>query len=512
PNITLDKVMYSSYYMNLQYSINYARAFGKHNVTGLLLFQRDNWDSQSGNLPFNVIGLASRFTYAYSDRYYAEVNMGYNGSEQFAPKNRFGFFPAFSAAYVISNEKFWDKSVVSNLKLRASYGLVGNDKMGDVRFLYDSENSLYYPIEGSFTPSLGRGGVISQGKIGNDMIQWEVAEKQNFGLDLQLWESLSLTVDFFKEHRDKILIKRGLVPELQGVPLGNLPLVNMGIVDNKGYEIELAYAKRINKDLMINIRGNYAFARNKVKYFDESPFPEDYACRYRRTGYYVEGHGTHWANRFGYKIDKTNGSGYITTPEELAWANGAYTGSSVTYGDFLYMDINGDGLVNDADKVLMAYPSVPEISYGFSGIINYKNLDFSFLFSGIANCSMTYPETIYRYNESGYNRAWTRERWNNGESIQYSALKPENRGASYMPNEFFTFDRTYLRMKTVELGYTLPKDWLKPVGIKSCRIYMNGNNLLTFTKFPLKTIDPEQASTGGYPIQKMYNLGVNVVF
>jgi hypothetical protein len=143
--------------MKLQYSINYARAFGKHNVTGLLLFQRDNWDSQSSNLPFNVIGFASRFTYAYSDRYYAEVNMGYNGSEQFAPENRFVFFPAFSAAYVISNEKFWDKSVVSNLKLRASYDLVGNDKMGDVRFLYNSENSS---IPGSFTPSLGRGYLI----------------------------------------------------------------------------------------------------------------------------------------------------------------------------------------------------------------------------------------------------------------------------------------------------------------------------------------------------------------
>ncbi|MDR0573294.1 MAG: TonB-dependent receptor [Tannerella sp.] len=509
PNITLDKVMYSNYYMNLQYSVNYARTFGKkHDVTGLLLFQRDNWDSQNGDLPFNVIGLASRFTYAYNNRYYAEVNMGYNGSEQFAPKNRFGFFPAFSAAYVVSDEEFWNKSVVSNLKLRASYGLVGNDKMGDVRFLYDSENSLY---NGGVTPSLGRGGVISQGKVGNDVIQWEVAEKQNLGLDLQLWESLSLTVDFFKEHRDKILIQRGLVPSLQGIALGNLPLVNMGIVDNKGFEIELAYVKRFNKDLMVNVRGNYAFARNKVEYFDESPYPEDYACRYRRTGYYVEGHGTHWANRFGYKIDKTNGSGYITTPEELEWAQGAYSWS-VTEGDFLYTDINGDGLVDDKDKVLMAYPTVPEISFGFSGVINYKSLDLSFLFSGIANCSMTYPETLYRYSEPAYSHAWTRERWDNGESIQYPALKPENLGASYLPNDFFTFDRSYLRLKTVELGYTLPKDWLKPVGIKSCRIYLNGNNLLTFTKFPLKTIDPEQASAGDFPIQKMYNLGVNVVF
>lgn len=508
-NITLDKVMYGKYYFNLQYSLNYARVFGKHNTTGLLLYQRDNWDAQDGNLPFNVIGFASRFTYSYADKYFAEINLGYNGSEQFAPKNRFGFFPAFSAAYLVSNEPWWNKEIISNLKLRYSYGLVGNDKMGDYRFLYNSEN---YVTGGGLTPSLGRGRIINQGKQGNEAIQWEVAEKMNFGFDLSLWESLTLTADVFKEHRDKILISRGLVPQLQGVPLANLPFVNMGVVDNKGFELELSYVKTFNKDLQVNVRGNYAFARNKVVYLDEAQYDESYACRYRRTGYYVEGHGTHWANRFGYKIDKSNGSGYITTPEELEWATNAYTNPGVTYGDFLYLDVTGDGVIDDRDKTLLAYPTVPEISFGFSGVVNYKNLDFSFLFSGIANCSMTYPEAIYRYNEPAYSHAWTRERWENGESIQYPALKPASAGTSYLPNEFFTFDRTYLRLKTVELGYTLPKTWLKPVGIKSCRFYLNGNNLLTFTRFPLKTVDPEQASIGDYPIQKMYNLGVNIVF
>lgn len=510
PNITLDKTMSSSYYMNLQYSINYAREFGKNNVTGLLLYQRDNWDSAAGDLPFNVIGFAGRFTYSYADRYFGEVNMGYNGSEQFAKANRFGFFPAYSLAYLISNEPFWNKTVVNNLKLRASYGLVGNDQMGGERFLYMDVTSA---SAGGFTPSLGRSQVITQGKQGNKAIQWEQARKMNVGFDIQFFESLSLTADFFKEHRDKILISRGLVPALQGVPLEYLPKVNMGVVDNKGFELELAYVKRINNDLTVNLRGNYAFARNKVKYLDEAPNPDNYVTQYYRTGYYVEGSSTHVINRFGYLIDKSNGSGYITTPAELEWAKGAYNvGMPVHYGDFLYTDINGDGTVDMADRTLMAYPSVPEITFGFSGVINYKNFDFSFLFSGITNCSMVYPETNFRYNEPAYSHAWTRERWENGESIQYPALQPDNLGASYQPNNFFVLDRTYLRLKTMELGYTFPKKWLIPMGIKSCRVYVNGNNLLTFTKFPLKTVDPEQGSAMEFPIQKMYNVGVNVVF
>jgi TonB-linked SusC/RagA family outer membrane protein len=508
-NIALSQEMNGSYYFNMQYSLNYDREFDDHNVTGLLLFQRDNWDSKGGNLPFNVIGFAGRLTYSYANKYFAEVNLGYNGSEQFAPKNRFGFFPAYSAAYLISNESWWSKDVVSNLKLRASYGLVGNDKMGDVRFLYQGDNTIG---GGSLTPSLGRGNTITQGKLGNDAIQWEVSEKMNGGVDLTLWESLTLTADVFNEHRSKILISRGLVPNIQGVPLDNLPRVNMGIVDNKGFEVELAYVKSFSKDLQVNMRGNYAFARNKVVYYDEAQYDASYAARYRYTGYYVEGHATHYADRFGYKIDKSNGSGYITTPEELEWAKGAYDSPNATYGDLLYMDINGDGKVTDHDKVLLAYPTVPEVSFGFSGIVNYKDLDFSFLISGITNCSITNQAVPVRYNEPMYSHAWTQERWDNGESIQYPALKPANNSPSYQSNEFFTFDRTYLRLKTMELGYTLPKAWVKSVGLKNCRLYVNGNNLLTFTKFPFKTIDPEQASIGDYPIQKMYNVGVSVLF
>src|SRR5690606_7829360 len=238
--IRLNKGMQTRYYVNYQASLNYARAFGRHNVGGMLLGQRDNWDVYDPQLPYNIVGLVARATYDYDNRYLAEFNFGYNGSEQFAPNNRFGSFPAFSVGWVASNERFLsDNPVVTNLKLRASHGLTGNDKLGNDRFLYQS----FINIGGGIFPTLGRGQSIVQGRMGNEFIQWEKSRKTNLGLDLELINSLSLTVDFFKEHRDKILISRSTIPALQGVPLGNIPKVNIGVVDNKGFESELTYRK-----------------------------------------------------------------------------------------------------------------------------------------------------------------------------------------------------------------------------------------------------------------------------
>ena len=511
PSIRLSKTMGTYYYMNFEAALNYARSFGLHDVGAMALFSRDNYEQQdySATLPYNVIGLVGRVTYAFDTRYMAEFNVGYNGTEQFAPDNRFGFFPAASAGWIISNEQFLkDNTILTNLKLRASYGKVGNDKMGGYRFLYQSDIRRV----GGLISSLGRGYAIYQGLMANDKIQWEEAVKQNYALDIGIMKSLSLSVDIFREDRDKILIGRRTVPVLQGVPLGNIPRVNMGKVKNKGYEVELTYQKAVNTDFSFTVKGNYAYSENKRVEVDEVKLGEDYAYRYRQTGYSV-------GQYFGYLIDYSNGNGYINTQEELEKARKTYeVGGTPRLGDLLYVDTNGDGKIDVKDYAPIGYSPVPRISYGFSGLLNYKHLDFSFLFAGVAKTSRAVTGWgVTEYGNAGFfsdwhMQAWTQKRYENGETIRYPALGT-GAGSSQQANEFYLFDRSFLRLKSIELGYNLPETILKPLNISRLRIYLNGNNLLTWKKYPIDVIDPENmAASLTYPINRMVNFGLNIVF
>ncbi|MFC7523774.1 SusC/RagA family TonB-linked outer membrane protein [Parapedobacter sp. GCM10030251] len=505
--IRLNKGMQTRYYVNYQASLNYARAFGRHNVGGMLLGQRDNWDVYDPQLPYNIVGLVARATYDYDNRYLAEFNFGYNGSEQFAPNNRFGSFPAFSVGWVASNERFLtDNPVVTNLKLRASHGLTGNDKLGNDRFLYQS----FINIGGGIFPTLGRGQSIVQGRMGNEFIQWEKSRKTNLGLDLELINSLSLTVDFFKEHRDKILISRSTIPALQGVPLGNIPKVNIGVVDNKGFESELTYRKRLNQDFSFLVKGNFAYNKNTIVYADEVKLGNDYVYPYRRTGFSI-------GQQFGYKIDYSNGNGYINTPEELASLPDYQMGGTPRLGDFKYVDVNGDGIINDRDMVPIGYPNIPRVTYGLAGSITYKSFDISFLFTGVGQShnyrndwGVTEVGLVGFY--SGWHRqAWTPERYANGEAIRYPALAMGN-GVSQVRNNVFIMDRSFLRLKNAEIGYNLPQRLLNPIRVQQLRAYVNGNNLLTFKKLPIDTVDPEQTDALVYPLTMMINFGLNVTF
>ncbi|RHJ85494.1 TonB-dependent receptor [Parabacteroides sp. AM08-6] len=507
--ISLSKSMATNYYMNMQYSLNYARKFGLHDITGMALVQRDNWQKYEADLPYNLLGVSARATYAYDSRYLGEVNIGYNGSEQFAKGHRFGFFPAFSAGWVVSNEDFMkENKVISNLKLRASYGKVGNDKFGSTRFLYLSSISLG---DAGVIPSLGRGKYISQGKLGNTDLSWEIAYKQNYGVDIQFLKEFSVTFDYFKEKREGVLISRGTVPELQGVALENLPKVNMGIIDNHGYEMEATYNKRLNSDWSFTVKGNFAYNKNTQRFMDEAKKTEDYAYQYRNTGYSI-------GQCFGYKIDYSNGNGYINTQEELDKALNTYqVGGTPRLGDFVYVDVNEDGVINEKDMAPIKYSDVPRITYGFSGTLNWKDFDFSFLFSGIAKASRLYSGWgatefgLVGFYSDYHLQAWTAERYANGEEIKYPALA-SSPGTSQKANDFFIMDRSFLRLKNVELGYTLPKTLLKKVGINSTRIYVNGNNLLTWKAMKTDAIDPEQSAELNYPITKMVNFGINVTF
>jgi len=505
--IELSKTMGTRYYVNYQASLNYERSFGRHNVGGMLLGQRDNWDEFGAQLPYNIVGLVARATYDYDNRYLAEFNFGYNGSEQFAPDNRFGSFPAFSVGWVASNEKFLAESnVLTSLKLRASHGITGNDKLGTDRFLYQS----FINIGGGVFPTLGRGQSIVQGRMGNEAIQWEKSRKTNLGLDMELINSISLTVDLFKEHRDKILISRKTIPALQGVPLGDIPKVNIGVVDNKGFETELTYRKNVNQDFSFLVKGNFAYNKNTVIYSDEVRLGEDYAYRYRSTGFSIR-------QDFGYQIDYSNGNGYINTPEELANLPDYEMGGIPRLGDLKYVDVNGDGVINDRDMVPIGYPSIPRVSYGLTGSVTFKNFDISFLFTGIGQSHKQFngfgvtEVGLVGFYSGWHRQAWTPERFANGETINYPALAL-NGGVSQVRNNLFIMDRSFLRLKNAEIGYNLPKSLLNPIRVQQVRAYVNGNNLLTFKKLPIDTVDPEQDDPLVYPLTRMINFGINVTF
>ncbi len=508
--LSIIKGVDSRYNINMQAAINYKRIFGeKHNVSGLILAQRDNWESAGAEIPFNVVGVSGRVTYGYDSRYLAEFNMGYNGSEQFAPGKRFGFFPAASVGWVISNEDFLkNNNVISNLKLRASYGKVGNDKMGNARFLYQSNITM----GGGPLASLGLGQGINQGLLGNPNISWEVAKKQNYGVDLQLFNNLDISFDYFIEKREDILISRGTVPEFQGVPLGNIPKVNLGLVDNKGYEIEVTYNKSLLKNLSLTVRGNFSYNENIVRFLDESIRDESYAYRYRSTGFPLN-------QSWGYKIDYSNGNGYFNSKEELEThlSKTTYGFGSPRVGDFKYLDLNKDGIINDKDQSPIGYSNIPGIAYGLTLSLQYKAFDFSAFFQGVGKYTSNYAqqgvyEYIIRGTYFGYHKsAWTPERYANKEEITYPALSTHST-TNHVANDFFIMNRSFVRLKNIELAYSLPDGALKVIGINKTRIFVSGQSLFTWDKLRMNHLDPEQDNSIGYPITKMVNFGLNVSF
>jgi TonB-linked SusC/RagA family outer membrane protein len=506
-SLNLSKGAASRYYMNLQYSLNYVRNFGLHNFTGMALLQRDNWENNNAGLPYNILGISGRLTYNYDQRYLAEFNMGYNGSEQFHKDHRFGFFPAYSVGWVTSNESFLkDNDLITHLKLRLSYGKVGNDKLGSDRFLY---RTVVSETGGPYS-QLGLNRKIVQGKIGNELLSWEIAEKTNLGIDLQLFRKLSVTFDVFKEQRNNVLLSRNTVPVFQGVALGNLPKVNIGKINNAGYEVEAAYSDRIDNDFSFTVKGNFAYNHNEQIAMDEVILTSDYAYRYRRTGYSI-------GQYFGYQIDYNNGNGYLNTQEELDWAKAAYQIGTPRLGDFKYKDVNEDGFVDIKDQVPIGYHPIPRISYAFSGNIAWKGLDLSFLLYGIAKSNTTFDWGFFESGNEGFftnmhKTAWTEEKYINGDKITYPALSMLAGNVSQQSNNFTILDRSFLRLKSVELGYNLPKGIVNRFSINAMRVYVSGNNLWTLSNLPIKTVDPEQVVTWVVPVNKMINFGINITF
>lgn len=478
---------------NVDASLNYAQTFDIHDVTAMILFNRYQ-RVVNIELPFNYIGLVGRATYSYDRKYLAEVNFGYNGSEQFAPGKKIGFFPSLSVGWVPTEEDFMQSSAnwLDFLKLRASYGQVGNDNMNGSRFAF---------------LTLWSGSYESQ--IGNTQLQWEKANKFNVGLESRFLGNFGFDADVFYERRNNILIAAdGLVPTgvfgTGGVYVsGIIPKINAGVIDNRGFELTATYQNQFSRDSYLDIRVNGAFNRNEIINLSEVLLPDDYAYRLRSTGFRLGQH-------FGYET-----AGFFNTEQDLIdWYDQSELGANPKLGDLKYKDQNGDGILNEKDMVPIGDPEIPEWTFGAGLSYQYKNFDFSMMWQGVAARSylLTGQKIWETYNFNEWHKeAWNIDRYNSGQKITYPRLEPGS-NASKLPADFWYANGSYIRLKNVELGYTLPKSISTLIGASSLRIYANGLNLLTFDNYPVKYQDPEQSSDLIYPVFKTVNFGLNLMF
>ncbi|MBD0725442.1 SusC/RagA family TonB-linked outer membrane protein [Flavobacterium sp. L1I52] len=499
----------------LQTTINYNRTFNeKHAVTGMLTnllssYEQGNAGSVEGSLPARNQGVSGRFTYGFDNRYLAEFNFGYNGSERFAQGNRYGFFPSFGLAYNISNEKFWEpiKDVVTNFKIRTTYGLVGNDQIGDVnqRFFYLSNVTIG---DGNYGAAFGeqygyyKPGVYV-GRYANNSIGWEESKQINLGLDLELYNSLKFVVDIYKQNRSNILQTRSYVGATMG--LTAVPVANFGEVESKGLDMSVTYNKQFNNNWYTQLRGNFTYATNKLLVYDEIKYPEEMAYR----------------SRIGQNFNQTYG--YIA--ERLFVDQNEVDNSPVQFGDYSggdikYRDVNGDGQITAADMVPIGNPTTPEIVYGFGGTVGYKKFDFSIFFQGVARTSFFInPENIAPFvlNGSYQNNLLdvvAKDHWSEDNRDLYAFWPRLSNTFVENNNQVSTWwmrNGAFLRLKSIEFGYNAPDEFISKIGVKGLRFYFSGNNLAVWSKF--KLWDPEMGGSGlGYPIQSVYNLGLKVDF
>lgn len=508
--LTMTSSRLSNYQIYVQGSINYARTFGKHNVTAMATAYRRFWEGTSADIPYNVLGTAARATYSFDDRYLVEGNLGYNGSEQFAPSKRFGLFPSGSIGWIASNESFLKgNKYLTWLKFRASYGLVGNDSMGGLRFLYQDDNKIQ--SGNGFVQGLG-GKIVKEGLIGNKSITWELSKKMNLGVEIGLFKDFRINVDYFTEKRDQILLKRRTVPSFQGVSSDYIPRVNMGKVDNHGVDVEVSYFHTFNRDFSISSRVNFGFNDNTAIELDEPMRSEEYAYQYHEEGFRL-------GQEFGYLIDwDSPGNGYFTSQDEIDSYYPYGFGGKPRVGDFVYKDVNGDGVIDQKDLSPIGYSTtVPGLNYGISLGLNFKGIDFNVLFSGLGRYSKYYSgQGVVEWTKQGTyfdwtRNGWTEERYKNGEKITYPAIST-TKTVSHTENDFFIQNRSFLRLKNIELGYTLPERFLSKVGVKALRVYVSGQNLFVWDNLRITHIDPEQNNSYGYPITKNVTLGLNINF
>lgn len=496
----------------LEGSITYDQTIASdHTVNALFMYNQRNYDDGSA-LPFRYQGIAGRTSYMYKHRYVGEFNFGYNGSENFAKGNRFGFFPSFAAGWIVSEEKFMENinHVLTKLKLRGSWGLVGNDDVG-VRFPYistiDGTGEYYWGYDRNQFHRAGR----REGNVANKNLKWETVAKTNLGLEIGLWNAVDFQVEVFKERRRDIFMRRTTMPASAGFIL--LPYANFGKVDNKGVEMSLNINKQLTKDFFISGIGTFTYASNKIIEQDEAQGV--IGTNRQRTGHSVGQH-------FGLIDD-----GLFTEDDFIDVEKGIlkegipqHTFSPVRPGDIKYVDVNNDGKIDALDYSPIGGTWDPKIVYGFGANMNYKDWDFAFFFQGNGKTDRIIGRSAYFLPGSGMgalgnmyenvDSRWTVD--NPQQNVFYPRLTAGQNENNQQSSTWWLKDMSMLRLKSIEVGYNIPKNAVRKMRLNGFRFYVRGTNLLTFSEF--KLWDPEIDSTEGsrYPLVKSLSVGLSVNF
>jgi TonB-linked SusC/RagA family outer membrane protein len=503
----------------LESAIDYNRTFNdKHTVSGLLVYiMRSQLNGNAGSLelslPFRNVGVSGRTTYAYDRRYFVEFNFGLNGSERFHKSQRFGFFPSLGLAWTISNEAFWEpmKDVVSNFRIRGTYGLVGNDAIGGPadRFFYlsnvnmqDGGRAAYFGTDHSY----GHNG-ISILRYPNEDITWETSYKSNLAIEMGLFEKTNIQVDLFKEKRKNILMERSNIPTSMGLSSGIS--ANVGEASGKGIDLSIDHSQAFQNRSWLQSRINFTYATSKYDVYEEPQYKEP------------------WLYRVGYPISVNRGliaERLFIDDQDVSNSPTQHFGE-VRGGDIKYIDVNKDGQITDLDRVPIGYPTIPEINYGFGFSYGIKNLDLSVFFQGSARSSFWIDPSITApfvertrsdglVTQTQLLKAYADDHWSESNQNIYALwprLSETLINNNLQTSTWFMRDGSFLRFKQLEVGYSLPDKLSKKIKMSNFRLYASGTNLMVWSKF--KLWDVEMAGNGlGYPIQRVYNLGIQLSF
>lgn len=487
--------------------LDWKRSFGDNNLSAMLMYMMREY--RNDVLPNRNQGYSGRFTYDFANKYLFEFNFGYNGSERLAKGERFEFFPAASLGWVVSSEKFWEpiSKYISHMKIRTSYGLVGSDAFSGSapHFLY--QNNISIGAAHNFWTGLPNGGEIyRQGPafyvLAVQNAGWEHVKKFDIGVDLNLFNQVNLTFDYFHDNRDRILMARSSWPLMLGY-WGSVPWSNIGEVVNQGFELSLNWTKRLTKDLTFDLRGNFTYNQNKYKYVDEPNYP------------YV------WQTKTGKPLNTLTGyvaDGLFASEEEIElWPDQSQLGSNIMPGDIKYRDINGDGKITTEDQVMLSeYNHIPRIQYGFGLNVQYKNFDFGVFFNGSAKRKIMINSGYSPFLAGGGDGItvetlernlmqwiaddhWSVDNPNPDAAYPRLGVVEADISNNVQPSSYWVRNGNFLRFKTLEIGYRFP----------FCRVYLSGDNLAVFS--PFKLWDPE-LSWNAYPLQRTFNLGVQLTF
>jgi TonB-linked SusC/RagA family outer membrane protein len=518
-----DRLLTSQLY--LLGALDYNRTFkDKHNISASLITTMEEQLSPNAttlalSLPRRNTGVSGRASYGYANKYFIEFNFGYNGSEKFYKDKQFGFFPVIGASWVLSNEKFLDNisGTISNLKLRGSYGKVGNDAIGtaEQRFFYLSGISLN---DGNKGASFGynnnrtlRGVSINQ--YGNNEITWETSYDGNLALEVGIKGKMNIIAEVYNRKRTNILMRRDAIPLTMGLAVPTY--ANVGAARTRGVDLSLDYSENFGKSLWASVRGNFTFARSQYLEFEEPMYNEKYLLH----------KGQSLAQNWGYIAERL-----FIDEKDVQNSPKQTFGGSVPYGagDIKYTDVNGDGQITELDIVPIGHPTTPEVIYGFGFSAGYKNFDLSAFFQGSARSSFwidpsrtapfvnafPYDNNYSVIGENAMLDIYAKDHWSE-ENRNIYALWPRLSTTPVDNNRqtstWFMQDGAFLRLKSLEFGYTLPNSVLKRLKLENLRVYFSGLNLLTFSQF--KYWDPEMGGDGlGYPVQKVFNVGLNLNF